>query len=468
MISDLGKSINRTIKSLIKSQITDEKVELAIKELCTHLLSSNVSTKLVFQLRDTLKKKMDLKKLAPGVDKSKVINQILFEEISNIMDPKVESITIKKEDKNVIVFVGLQGCGKTTTVCKLANFYKKKGFKVGIVCADTFRAGAFEQVKQNALKIKVPYFGDTDADPVCVAMKGVKKFKDNNFDLILVDTSGRHTQEKDLFNEMKEMVEKVKPSNVIFVMDAGVGQIAEKHAEGFKKDANFGCIILTKLDGTKKFGGALTSVAATKTPISFVGTGELMEDLEIFEAKRFVSKMLGMGDLQGLAEKFQEIELDEKELAMKFQKGTFTLKDFYNQFQQIMKLGPIGKLLEMVPGVSNLPIPDEGDFKKMICIFDSMNAKELNGDGTLFQKESKRIVRVAKGSGCSVEIVSNLLFQFKKMSSMMKNMSSLPAVKNLLSKGNQGLSLNQKDQFKKQAQKFLPKDVLDQINCLLK
>eukprot|EP00866_Antonospora_locustae_P000376 jgi/Antlo1/376/306 len=468
MISDLGKSINKTLKSLFASRITDSKLELAIKDVCTHLLSSNVSTQLVMQLRSQLREKVKTENIAPGIDKSRVINQAVFDVLADLLDPKAKPFVVDKGTQNVIVFVGLQGCGKTTTVCKFANFYKKKGFKVGIVCADTFRAGAFDQVKQNALKIKVPYFGSGCSDPVVVAQEGVRRFKDDDFNLILVDTSGRHTQEKDLFHEMKEMVAAVRPSNIVFVMDAGIGQIAETQANGFKKEVDFGSIILTKIDGARKAGGAISSVAATQTPIDFVGTGEGMEDFEKFDAQRFVSKMLGMGDLQGLAEKLQDLNIDEKELIRKMQRGSFTLRDFYDQFQQIMGLGSLSKLIEMIPGFSNLPMPEEKDLKKTMCIFDSMSSKELDSDGSIFEKEKKRILRVAKGCGCSLEHVTNLLLQFRKISGIMKKMSSMSGMQNILSGDPSKLTLTQKSQMMKQAKNVLPKDLFDQMSSFLR
>ncbi|KAL0266057.1 UNVERIFIED_CONTAM: hypothetical protein PYX00_011774 [Menopon gallinae] len=468
MISDLGKSINKTLKSLFASRITDSKIELAIKDVCTHLLASNVSTQLVMRLRSQLRERVSAEKMAPGIDKSKVINQAVFDVLVDLLDPKAKQFVMDKGTQNVVVFVGLQGCGKTTSVCKFANFYKKKGFKVGIVCADTFRAGAFDQIKQNALKIKVPYFGSGSSDPVAVAREGVKRFKDDNFNLILVDTSGRHTQERDLFHEMKEMVDAVSPSNIVFVMDAGIGQIAETQASGFKREVDFGSIILTKIDGTKKAGGAISSVAATQTPIDFVGTGEGMEDFESFDPQRFVSRMLGMGDLQGLAEKLQDLKIDEKELMRKMQRGSFSLRDFYDQFQQLMGLGPLSKLMEMIPGLSNLPMPEDKDMKKMICIFDSMSSRELDSDGAIFEKENRRIIRVARGCGCSLEQVSSLLVQFRKISGIMKKVSSMPGMQNLLTGDPSKLTLTQKSQMMKQAKNTLPKELFDQMSLLLR
>lgn len=178
------------------------------------------------------------------------------------------------------MFVGLQGSGKTTTCTKVAYYYKKKGWKVGLVCADTFRAGAFDQLKQNAAKVKIPFYGSyVETDPVAIAEEGVNSFKEAGMEIVIVDTSGRHKQETDLFDEMKQVEKSIKPDNIIFVMDSSIGQQCYAQAEAFKKAVNVGSVIITKMDGHSKGGGALSAVAATKSPIIFVGDGEHFENL---------------------------------------------------------------------------------------------------------------------------------------------------------------------------------------------
>lgn len=467
MITDLGKSINNTLQSLFNAPITDARIDTAIKEVCAHLLASNVSSKLVLQVKDHLLEKTRLEKIAPGADKAKIIHRAVYEELTRLVDGSAQE-NITKGKTHVVVFVGLQGCGKTTSVCKIANFHRKRGLKVGIVCADTFRPGAFDQVKQNAIKIKVPYFGSGETDPVVVALEGVNKFKAEKFDLVLVDTSGRHTQERDLFNEMKTIVEMVAPDSVILVMDSGIGQIAETQAMGFKNDVSIGSIVLTKMDGAKKAGGALSAVVATGCPVSYIGTGEAMDDIEKFDAKRFVSKMMGQGDLEGLAEKMKEIKIDEKEMIKKMKTGNFHLRDFYDQFQQLMSLGPLSKVMEMMPGMGGMQMPEENDMKKMFCVFSSMNAAELDSDGTIFERQPKRIIRVAIGSGNTIDKVSVLLIQFKKISQMIKKMSAMPGMEGLLTGDISKMSLAQKSQIKKKAKDILPKDMFDQMSSFMK
>lgn len=462
MITELGKSITNTLSGLFSSPVTDLKIERAVKDICNSLILSNVNPRLVNELRTELRTQLDVSKMPPGFNRAKMVQTAVSERLVDLLDPKVEGYKIVRGRANVVVFVGLQGSGKTTSICKYANFHKKKGLKVGIVCADTFRAGAFDQVRQNALKIKVPFFGSADADPVKVAGEGVQRFRDEHFELILVDTSGRHTQESGLFEEMREIVREIRPNNIVFVMDAGIGQSAEEQAAGFKKAVDVGAIILTKIDGTTRAGGALSSVAATGCPIEFVGTGEGMEDLEVFNARRFVGKMLGMGDVEGLMEKVGSLGIDEKEVVDKLKRGSFTLRDFYEQFQKIMSLGPISKLLEMVPGFSNMPMPDENAFRRLIYVFDSLSEPELNSTGEVFERSPSRIARVARGSGTSVQGVAEILAQFRKMQVMMQKFTSIPGFADMLGDPSK-MSLAQKTKLRQQAKGVVPKDILDQM-----
>ncbi|EPR79766.1 Signal recognition particle protein SRP54 [Spraguea lophii 42_110] len=463
MIYDLGKTIGDTLNGLLNVTITDNIIDETITSVCRELLQSNVSPIQVNYLRTQLNKKLKEEKILKGANKAKVVYNAVFDELVELIDPKIEAFTPKKNSTNVVVFVGLQGAGKTTNICKYANYYKKKGFKTGLVCADTSRAGAFDQLRQNAMKINVPFYGCEEKDPVKVASTGVEKFKEQKCELILVDTSGRHTQETDLFNEMKDIINAVSPNNIVFVMDAGIGQVAQTHAEGFKNAVNVGSIILTKLDGSNKAGGAISSVASTHCPIEFVGVGEGMEDLEKFDAKRFINKILGKGDLAGLMEKVSDLNIDEKEVIRKIEKGIYTIKDFNEQLHQIMALGPLGKIMEMLPGFGNLPIPDENMFKKMVIVFDSFTRKELESDGTCFKQQPTRMLRVAKGSGTTVKDVSTVLMQYQQMASIMKKIGSQPGLLNFMNKDPSKMSLTEKSKLKRQAGSMFSKDFMNSL-----
>lgn len=463
MITELGSSISTTLQNLFKGQVTDDTIESSLKDICTTLIKANASSKLVMEFRTQIKAQLAKEKIECNANKAKVVQKVFFQCLVNFLDPGTKPYEIQKGKCNVVVFVGLQGCGKTTSICKYANFYKRRGLKVGIVCADTFRAGAFDQVRQNASKIGVPYFGSADPDPVQVAREGVSKFRKNDFELILVDTSGRHTQEEALFTEMKELVAAVNPDNIVFVMDAGIGQSAEEQALGFKNAVKVGGIILTKFDGTSKAGGALSSVAATHCPIEFVGMGEGMDALERFDANRFVGKMLGMGDLDGLVEKLSMIDIDQEDMIKKLTTGKFRLIDFKNIYTQILSLGPISKMLEMIPGMKNMPIPDENTLRKIGFMFDSMSRAELESGGELFLKQPNRIERIARGSGTPKEVVSEMLGNFRQMGSMMKKMMGNPMFSQLL---NGSLDEPGKKKLMNNANGPIPSKILDYMNSL--
>ena len=402
-----------------------------IKEICAALLEADVNVKLVGTLRKSIKATVNFKDLPPAVNKKRLIQKAVFDELVKLVDPHAEPFKPKKGKSNVIMFVGLQGAGKTTTCTKLARHYQTRGFKSCLVCADTFRAGAFDQLKQNATKAKIPYFGSlTSTDPAQVASEGVAKFKKERFEIIIVDTSGRHRQEKDLFNEMTQIQRAVTPDQTIMVLDATIGQQAEAQSRAFKETADYGAIIITKTDGHASGGGAISAVAATHTPIVFIGTGEHMLDLERFSPQPFISKLLGMGDMQGLVEHVQALKLDQKDTMKHLAEGVFTIRDLRDQLQNIMKMGPLSKMAGMIPGLGQMMggmDDEEGSMKmkRMIYVCDSMNDKELDSDGKVFIEQPARLTRVARGSGTSVREVEELLSQQKVMAGMAKKMGGM-------------------------------------------
>ena len=402
-----------------------------IKEICAALLEADVNVKLVGTLRKSIKATVNFKDLPPAVNKKRLIQKAVFDELVKLVDPHAEPFKPKKGKANVIMFVGLQGSGKTTTCTKLARHYQTRGFRSCLVCADTFRAGAFDQLKQNATKAKIPYFGSlTSTDPAQVASEGVAKFKKERFEIIIVDTSGRHRQEKDLFDEMTQIQRAVTPDQTIMVLDATIGQQAEAQSKAFKETADYGAIIITKTDGHASGGGAISAVAATHTPIVFIGTGEHMLDLERFSPQPFVSKLLGMGDMQGLVEHVQALKLDQKDTMKHLAEGVFTIRDLRDQLQNIMKMGPLSKMAGMIPGLGQMMggmDDEEGSvkMKRMIYVCDSMNNKELDSDGKIFVEQPARMTRVARGSGTSVREVEELLSQQKVMAGMAKKMGGM-------------------------------------------
>jgi len=389
-----------------------------------------VNVKFVAELRTNVRKKV-LEEDAKGINKRKLIQKGVFDELVSLLRPAKTPFVVKKGVQNVVMFVGLQGSGKTTTCTKFAHYYSLKGWKVALVCADTFRAGAFDQLKQNATKAKIPFYGShSETDPVKIAGDGVRTFKKEKYDIIIVDTSGRHKQEHALFVEMKQVADVVNPDEVVFVMDSHIGQACFDQAAAFQETVSVGSVIITKLDGHAKGGGALSAVAATQSPISFVGTGEHFDDFEIFDPKGFVSRLLGMGDLTKLVTTLNNaVPLDKQpEMLQRLAQGVFTLRDLSEQFKNILKIGPLGKVMSMIPGMGS-DMMSKGQeqesatrLKRFLCIMDSMTAEELD---CVKPMNDSRILRVAKGSGSQIWEVNFLLAQHKQFSKMVGKMGKM-------------------------------------------
>lgn len=437
VLSDLGRRINAAVTDLSRQPNLDEKAfEAMIREICAALLSADVNVKLVSSLRRSIKDQVKFKDFPPNATnntKRRTIQQAVFDHLVHLVDPHAEPYKPKKGKSNVIMFVGLQGAGKTTTCTKLARYYQSRGFKSCLVCADTFRAGAYDQLKQNATKAKIPYYGSlTQTDPAVVAAEGVARFRKEKFEIIIVDTSGRHQQEADLFAEMVQVQNAIRPEQTIMVLDGTIGQAVESQSLAFKQAADFGAIIITKTDGGAAGGGAISAVAATHTPIIFLGTGEHQGDLDRFEPKAFISKLLGYGDMTGLIDHIQTITRDSaamKETQKHLAEGIFTIRDMKEQITNIMKMGPLSKVAGMIPGLggmmNGMSDQDGSDkLKRMIYIFDSMTQKELDSDGKILINEPARMTRIACGSGTSVREIEELLTQHKVMAGIAKNMGA--------------------------------------------
>uniref|UniRef100_A0A8C3U5G2 Signal recognition particle 54 kDa protein n=1 Tax=Catharus ustulatus TaxID=91951 RepID=A0A8C3U5G2_CATUS len=436
VLADLGRKITSALRSLSNATIINEEVLNAmLKEVCTALLEADVNIKLVKQLRENVKSAIDLEEMASGLNKRKMIQHAVFKEL----------VKVGLQDSALHHFP----CTVVMLYLQLSYFYQRKGWKTCLICADTYRAGAFDQLKQNATKARIPFYGSyTEMDPVIIASEGVEKFKNENFEIIIVDTSGRHKQEDSLFEEMLQVANAIQPDNIVYVMDASIGQACEAQAKAFKDKVDVASVIVTKLDGHAKGGGALSAVAATKSPIIFIGTGEHIDDFEPFKTQPFISKLLGMGDIEGLIDKVNELKLDDNEaLIEKLKHGQFTLRDMYEQFQNIMKMGPFSQILGMIPGFGT-DFMSKGNeqesmarLKKLMTIMDSMNDQELDStDGAkVFSKQPGRIQRVARGSGVSTRDVQELLTQYTKFAQMVKKMGG---IKGLFKGGDMSKNVN--------------------------
>eukprot|EP00477_Mikrocytos_mackini_P001974 GAHX01002156.1.p1 GENE.GAHX01002156.1~~GAHX01002156.1.p1 ORF type:complete len:321 (-),score=68.13 GAHX01002156.1:60-1022(-) len=313
VLAELGDRLVQAIGKLNYSKICNSKViDDCIKEISNALVSGDISIKLVIQLRKKIKERLS-SITGAGLNTRKIAQKEIYTCLVDMLSSKSPAFTPVKNKTSVVLLVGLQGAGKTTTASKLAYYYKRNGFRVAMVCADTYRAGAYAQLKQNASKIKIPFYGSATAvDAAKIASEGVKCFKNDKYDIILVDTSGRHKNEKDLFKEMKDIESCTQPDHTIFVIDGTIGQIAIDQATYFKNSVKLGSAIVTKLDGNSKGGGALSAIHSANIPVVFVGKGERMTDLERFDANNFVKRLLGLGDLEFLMKEMQEKEGGEE------------------------------------------------------------------------------------------------------------------------------------------------------------
>jgi len=353
VLAELGGKLRDSLRKLhSSSSVTQNELNALLSEISRSLIEADVNVKIVMKLRDSIKRKVeDLlddedDDEAPRVrsNLSKTVQKAVVDELVALLSPSdsKRAYRMRKGKPNVVLFVGLQGAGKTTSIAKFASYYQRRGWKTAMVCADTFRAGAFDQLKQNATKLRVPFYGSyTEADPVVIAEDGVNQFIKDRYEVIIVDTSGRHKQEEALFEEMQEISAAVQPDNTVLVMDATQGQAVYDQALAFHNAVEVGSVIVTKLDGHAKGGGALSAVAATESPIIFLGTGEHFEDFDPFNAQSFVSKLLGFGDVRGLMEAMKSVTdgKSQEELMEKMSKGEFTLRMMYNQFEKVISMG---------------------------------------------------------------------------------------------------------------------------------
>ncbi len=350
--------LNEAFRKLLRLPIVDKN---AIKELVLDLqralLSADVNYELVINLSERIEKRTTKEHRPPGISLRDYTMKVVYDELTNFLGKKSYPIKVETAKPNIFLLVGIQGSGKTTSAAKLALFFKKKKFKTALVCANTYRPGAYDQLSQLAEKIEVEIYGEPDLkDSVKIAKNGVNHFINNKREVIIVDSAGRHKDEKDLMKEMIKIERSITPTEIILVIDGTLGQQAAKQAYAFNQATQIGSILVTKLDGSAKGGGALSAVAATGAPIKFIGIGERVDDIESFDPKSFVGRLIGIPDLNMILEKIKEAEIPiSKEMQTKFLSGRFNLKDLYEQMKSVRKMGPMGKLLQMMGLGAKLP-----------------------------------------------------------------------------------------------------------------
>jgi len=428
----LGSSLTGAIKKLFRAGVVDEAaVKELVRDIQRALLQADVNVKLVLGISKQIEERALKEKVPPGISRREHVIKVVYEELTRFVGDKPVPIKMEPRKKKIIMLVGIQGSGKTTQAAKLASHFLKKGLKPALICADTYRPGAYAQLQQLANSIKVPVYGDAKAkDPVKVVNEGLKQFSDK--EIIIVDTAGRHKEEQELIKEMKTLEKKIHPDEVVMVIDGTIGQQALVQAQTFHEATPIGSILVTKLDGSARGGGALSAVAATGAPIKFIGTGEKTEDIEAFIPSRFVGRLLGMGDLETLLEKVREAEIKvPKKKAKAILSGKFTLTDMYEQFEAVKGMGPFRKIFKMLPGMS-YDIPEdmlstaEDRLEKWRVIIQSMRPEEKENPKIL---NSSRVRRVARGSGTSERDVKELIKQYammRKMLKMFKRKKKLP------------------------------------------
>ena len=426
VLEGLGKSLNSALKKLFGANVIDEElVKELVKDIQRALLVADVDVNLVMSITQRVQEQALDETLARGISRREHIIRVVWDTLALFLGEKPVPLTIHPGKPNLVMMVGIQGSGKTTTIGKLARYYQKRGIKTGVICADNFRPGAYNQLKQLAEKSNVPFFGDeSEKDAIKLAQKGFKEMKNKGAELILLDTSGRHREETSLIKEMRDISKAVKPQEIVLVIDGTLGQQAGVQADAFRKATDIGSIIVTKLDGSAKGGGALSAVAATKAPIKFIGVGEGMDAIEPFNPTKFAGRLLGMSDIRGLIDKVREAEIEVEEDAVKrIMKGQFSLNDMMAQLKQLKKMGPIGKVMEMLGLQYKLPDGmaevQEENMKKWEVIMNSMTKEELDEPKLI---KASRIKRIAKGSGTSLKDVRDLLKQHDQMKKMMKQM----------------------------------------------
>jgi signal recognition particle subunit SRP54 len=424
MLGNLSKNLTKTMKKLAGMSIVDEEVvKEVIKEIQRALIQSDVNIKLVFKLSKSIEDRALNEEPPKGITPKEHVVTIVYEELVNLLGEKAQEIEIDKKPYKII-FLGLQGSGKTTTIGKLSRYLQKKGFNPAVVCTDTWRPAAFEQLKQLTEEMNVPLYGDPEnKDALDLARKGLEEFKKQS--LIIFDTAGRHKEEKDLLDEMEQISAVVEPDEIIMVIDGTIGQQAREQALAFSKTAKVGSIIVTKLDGSAKGGGALSAVAEIGAPIKFIGTGERIDDFEAFDPERFISRLLGMGDLKTLMEKAEEVADEDMaaETMDAMLSGKFTLKDMKTQFEMMGKMGPMQQVMNMMPGAGKMPKNasqmTEEKIDKYKVIMSSMTKHEMEHPEVIKQS---RVKRIARGSGMRNEDVKELLKYYNVTKKAMKGL----------------------------------------------
>ncbi len=431
VLDDLGSSLRGTLDKLQgATRLSEEDVDDIVTEIQRSLLSADVDVDLVMDLSESIRRRALDEDPPSGTTARDHVLKIVYEEMVDL----VGSSTDLPLEEQTILLAGLQGSGKTTSAAKIAWWFSKKGLRPAVIQTDTFRPGSYDQAREMSERAEVDFYGDPDAaDPVTIARDGLEATADA--DIRIVDTAGRHALEDELIDELQAIEEAVEPDRNLLVLDAAIGQGAKEQADRFHDAVGIDGVVISKLDGTAKGGGALAAVDQTGSSIAFLGTGENVQDIERFEPSGFISRLLGMGDLKQLSERveraMEETQADEEWDPEDLLKGEFTLKDMRNQMNAMNRMGPLDQVLDMIPGLGGGikdQLPDDAmdmtqdRLRTFEVIMDSMTDDELENPRSIGQSQ---IQRIARGSGTDEETVRELLEQHKMMSRMMKQFQGM-------------------------------------------
>jgi signal recognition particle subunit SRP54 len=424
MLEKLGEALRKARDKIANALFLDKNVvEGVIRELQRALIEADVNIVLVKEISDKIKKSAYDERITE-IEKKEHIIKLLHDELIKILG-EYKPLVLKKE-QNRIMLLGLYGAGKTTTIAKLGNWFSKRGKKVALVGLDVHRPAAKEQLQQLGEKNNLNTFIDFDENN---AVKTYKKFKKelDKYDLVLIDTAGRHTLDKELIKEIKELNSEIKPTETILIMPSDIGQSAKKQASEFQDALKISGVIISRMDSTAKGGGALTACAETKAGVYFITNGEKINDIEEFNPESFLSRLLGMGDLQALMEKIRSAtdEGKQEKMQKKLEEGKLSLEDVIEQVKSMNQIGGFDKIKNMIPGLGKAKIPDnmldtqQAKIAKWEHILKSMT-KEERENPELFEKQTSRIGRVAEGAGVNNSDIRALLKQYKMLQDLIK------------------------------------------------
>ena len=441
MFQSLSDKLTNAFKKFRnKGKLTPEDVKVGMREIKLALLEADVNFKVVKSFVNTVSERAVGAEVLESLLPAQQIVKIVNEELINLMGGTQSKLTIASAPPTIIMMVGLQGAGKTTHAGKLAGLYKKQGKHPLLVACDIYRPAAIKQLQIVGEKLDIPVFTMGDkVSPVEIAKQGLAYAKQKGYDMVFIDTAGRLHIDEELMNELKAIKSETNPTEILLTVDAMIGQDAVNVAETFNELLDITGVVLTKLDGDTRGGAALSIKHVTGKPIKFIGTGEKLDTIEPFHPERMASRILGMGDVLSLIEKAQEAYDEKKsaELEQKIRQQKFTLDDFLDQFQQLRNMGGVEQMLGMMPGgaaMKDVKI-DEKAMAHMEAIIRSMTMEERVNPEII---NSSRKIRIAKGSGTSVEEVNKLLRQFEQMKKMMKQFSDPKKLKRMGFGGGRG------------------------------